>query len=87
MDLVAREFGMRTLASDHDGAAFGVDLDGVLIGGFDGQEKQGAQHFDDVVIGVIVVVQQDDVVERLEALGVLSTGFWNSRGGWQPFKW
>jgi len=87
MNLVACEFGLRTLAGDHDGAALGVDLDSVLVGGFERQEEQRPQHFDHVIIRVIVVVEQDDVIERFEALGVLGSGFWSSGGGWQPFKW
>ena len=87
MDLVAREFGVRPLTGDHDGAAFDVYLDSVLIGGFERQKEQRAKHLDDVIVGVIVVVKQDDVIERFEALGVLGSGFWSSCGGWQAFKW
>ena len=42
----------------------------MLIGGFERQKEQRAQHFDDVIVGVIVVVEQDDVIERLKTLGV-----------------
>ena len=81
MDLIARKFGVRTLTGDHDGAACGIHLDGVLIGGFERQKEQRPQHFDHVIVGVIVVVKQDDVEQRLETLGVVSSGFWSSRWG------
>jgi hypothetical protein len=87
MDLVACEFGVRSLAGDDDGAAFGVDFDGVLIGGFERQEEERSEHFNNVVIGVVVIIEQDDVVERLETLGVVRSGFWRSCGSWQAIKW
>jgi hypothetical protein len=87
MDLIAREFGVRPLTGNHDGAPLGVYFDGMMIGGFKRQKEQCAEHFDDVIVGVIVVVKQDDVVERFEALGVTGSGFWSSSGGWQAFKW
>ena len=57
MDLIAREFGVRTLTSDYDGAASGVHLDGVLISGFEGQEEERSQHFNHVVVGVVVIIE------------------------------
>jgi len=87
MDLIAREFGVRTLTGDHNSTAFSIHLDGVLIGGFKGQKEERSQHFDDVVVRMVVVVQQNDMEQRLQTLGVVGSGFWSSRGGWQPFKW
>src|SRR5665213_4163187 len=54
VNLVARVFGLRTLAGDHDSAALSVYLDGMLVGSFERQEKQRPQHFDHVIIGVTV---------------------------------
>ena len=91
MDLIAREFSVRPLTGDYDGAAFGVHLDGVLIGGFEGQKEECSQHFDYVIVGMVVVVEQNDVEQLLEALGIAGSGFWISGGGWQPsngrMKW
>ena len=61
VNLVAREFSRRALAGDDDGTAGGIHLDRVLQSGFRGQEKEFLQHLDDIVIGVLVVVKQDDM--------------------------
>jgi hypothetical protein len=39
----------------------------MLIGRFYRQEKQGPQHLHHIIIGVLVVIEQDDVVEGREA--------------------
>jgi hypothetical protein len=83
MDLVARVFGLRELTRDDDRAPRRIYLHGVLISGFEGQEKERAQHFDHVIVGVLVVIEQDDVVEGREAFAFESSGFRSSGGDCQ----
>jgi hypothetical protein len=80
MNLIACVFGLRALTRDDDRAAGGIHLNSVLIGGFDRQEEQRAQHFHHVIVGVLVIIQQDDVVKGCEAFAFESSGF-RSRGG------
>ena len=87
MYLIAREFGMRALTRDHNRAALGIHFDGVMISGFERQKEERAQHFDHVVVGMLIVVEQDYMEERLKTLSVVSSGLRSSGGGWQPFKW
>lgn len=84
MDLIARVFGLRALTRDDDCAPGGIHLHRVLIGGFYRQEEQRTQHFHHVIVGVLVVIEQDDMVERREAFAFGSSGFRSSRGDWQP---
>jgi len=84
MDLVARVFSLRALTRDHNCAPRRIHLDGMLIGGFDRQEEQRAQHLHHVIVGVLVVIEQDDVVERREAFAFESSGFRSRRGDCQP---
>src|SRR5579872_2916952 len=66
MNLIAAEFGLVELAGHDDGAAGGVNLHGVLEGvGFREGEKL-LEHLDHVLVGVLVVVEQHDVVEWRE---------------------
>ena len=74
MDLIAGEFRLRELTGNHNRSALGIYLDRMLIGGFERQEKQGTQHFNYVVIGMFVVIEQDDVVERKETFGFRGPG-------------
>ena len=83
MDLVARVFGLRALTRDDNRAPCGIHLHSVLIGGFERQEEERAQHFHHVIVGVLVVVKQDDVVERREAFAFGSSRFRSGRGDWQ----
>lgn len=62
-NLISPEFSFLETASDEHGSLFGVDLNGVLIGLLDGKAKQPLQHFDNVVVAVVVVIQQDNVVK------------------------
>lgn len=65
MDLVTGEFGLGKFAGEDDGAAGGIDFGGVA-GAFAGRDvEEAAEHLDDVGIGVVVVVEEDDVEEGL----------------------
>ena len=83
MDLVARVFSLRALTRDHNRAPRGIHLHSMLIRGFDRQEEQRAQHLHDVIVGVLVVIEQDDVVKGREAFAFESSGFRSSRGDCQ----
>jgi hypothetical protein len=83
MDLVARVFSLRALTGDHNGAPRGIHLDRVLIGGFNRQEEQRTKHLHHVIVGVQVVIEQDDMVERGEAFAFGSSAFRSSRGDCQ----
>jgi len=83
MDLIARIFGLRALTRDDNRAPGGIHFHSVLIGGFDRQEEQRTQHFHHVIVGVLVVIEQDDVVEGREAFAFESSGFWTSGGDCQ----
>jgi len=83
MDLVPPVFGLWALTCHDDRAPRGIHLHRVLIRGFYRQEEQRAQHFHYIIVGVLVVIEQDDVVERREAFGFESSGFRSSRGDWQ----
>lgn len=61
------EFGGLQLRRQHDRALGRIHFDGVLKCLVPGHEKKLLQHLDDVVVGMLVVVQQDYVVK----LGVL----------------
>ena len=64
MNLIAREFGVRQFTNDQNRAAAAVHLFGVPIGLIQGEDENPLEHLDYVVVGVIVVVQQHDPVER-----------------------
>ena len=83
VDLVAGEFGLRELAGDDDGASTGIHLDGMLIRGFEREAEQRPQHFYHVIVGMLVVIEQDDVVEWREAFGFGSSGVRSGDRGWQ----
>src|SRR5579864_7382191 len=83
MDLIARVFGLRTLTCDDNRAPRSIYLHSVLIGGFERQEEQRTQHLDDVIVGVLVVIEEDNIVERREAFAFESSGFRSSRGDCQ----
>ena len=64
----------------------GVDFDRVMVRLFLGEAEDLHQHFDDVGNGMVVVVQQDDMVEAIELArcGVpfknFFVNFWKSDG-------
>lgn len=65
VDLIFGELGLGLFAGDEDRAAGGVDFDSVPEGLGGGDEEEAAEHFDDVGIGVQIVIEENDVEERL----------------------
>jgi hypothetical protein len=61
MNLVAGELCLRLLAGDNDGFSGSVDLNGVPERCLFGEHKQRLKHFDYVLVGVFVVVKQNDM--------------------------
>lgn len=66
VDLIPLEFGPLQGGGDEDGAPALVHLAGMRHAFFGIEAEDGAQHADDVFVGMVVVVKQDDVVERRE---------------------
>ena len=64
MNLIAREFRLRQFAGDQNCAAAPVHLFGMPVGLIQGEDENPLEHLDYVVVGVIVVVQEHDPVER-----------------------
>src|SRR5271157_58534 len=64
VNLVAREFRVRQFADDQNRAAATVHFFGVPVGLIQGEDEDPLEHLDHVVVGVIVVVQEHDPVER-----------------------
>ncbi len=83
MNLIAGIFRLRALTRNDNRASRGIHLDSVLIGGFDRQKEQRTQHFHHVIVGMLIVIKQDDVEKRREAFAFGSSGFRNSRGDCQ----
>ena len=73
MNLIAAEFGLIAFASHDYGAARGVHLDRMAIGDLGRHHKDLAEHFDDVIVGVVVVVEQDDVEQRSQLLFIFGS--------------
>jgi len=68
MNLIAAEVGLLTLAGHDDGAAGVVDLYGVIEGLAGGHDEELLKHFDDVFVGMVVVVEENDVEKRGELI-------------------
>ena len=64
MNLIAREFRVRQFTNNQNRAAAPVHLLGVMVGLIQGEDEDPLEHLDYVVVGVIVVVQEHDPVER-----------------------
>ena len=64
MNLIARVFRLRQLAGDQNRAAAPVHFLGVPVGLIQGEDENPLEHLDYVVVGMIVVVQEHDPVER-----------------------
>lgn len=79
MDLIAGVFGLAEFAGDEDGAAGAVYFFGVPVGLVEGENEDLLQHFDDVIVGVIVVIEEDDPVQRDELFPFEDFGFWRQR--------
>jgi hypothetical protein len=78
LNLIAAELGLIAFASHDDGAAGGVDFDRVAISDLGRHHEYLAEHFDDVIVGVIVVIEQDDVEQRrqLSFIARFAGGAW-----------
>src|SRR5579875_4118475 len=63
MDLVAGELRLRFLTCDHNGASGSVHLDCMLQGNVGGKHKEFLKHFDYIIVGVLVVIQQHNVIQ------------------------
>ena len=89
VDLVLVGFALFSGGGFEDDAALGVDDAGEGPGFFGAVAEDGAEHFDDVLVGVLVVVEEDEVVEGGEVglfdggvTGVRgSCGWWGDHGG------
>src|ERR1039457_4415944 len=57
--LVAGEFGLAQLAGDEHGASGAIHFLGVAVGLVEGEDEDFLEHFDDVIIGMIVVIEED----------------------------
>jgi len=80
VDLIPGEFGLGKFAGDEDGSPHGIDLLGVTQSLFGGEDEDLLQHLDHVIVGMIVVVDQDYVVER-DLDGLLGgIGSWSRDG-------
>jgi len=85
VDLVPGEFGLWKLTSNDNRAAGGVNFPGVQESFGLRKQEQAAKHFDHVVVGVFIIVEQDDMIERDKTLPFLDLGFGcSSWPGHQP---
>ncbi len=80
MNLVSLQFGMLEGRREHDHAPLVIDLLGELPAPLRRMPKELAEHDDHVLVGVIVVVPEDDVVSRLPS-GPVVGGFLLVSGG------
>jgi hypothetical protein len=64
VDLVSGVFRFGKFADDEGRAADGIDFLCVAEGLFEAEKEDLLQHFDHVVVAVIVIVEQDDAIER-----------------------
>ncbi len=85
VDLVPAELGLFKLAGYDDGAPRGVHFHGSIQGRFGRQNEQLAEHFDDVVVRMFVIVEQNHVKERRKAFFFDGFGLWN--GGRGQVRW
>ena len=88
VDLGLVGFALLSGGGFEDDAALGVDDAGEGPGFFGAVAEDGAEHFDDVLVGVLVIVEEDEVVEGgdfgLFDGGVSGTGcggWWGDHGG------
>jgi len=66
MDLVALRLGPLQFARDQDGRSPRIDLHSVSPCTSFPESKQLLKHFDDIVVGVVLVVEKDDVIEDFQ---------------------
>jgi hypothetical protein len=86
MDLDLSELGLLQFTSDDDGATGGVYFHGLLERGFRGEHEELAEHLDYVVVGMLVVVQKNDVIQRSKFFALSGLQLRNNRGRYQ-LRW
>jgi hypothetical protein len=64
VDLIPGELGFGKGARQQDSTAAGIHFYSMLIGLIERKDKERLQHLDNVVIGMIVVVEQHHVIGR-----------------------
>ncbi len=64
MHLVARVLGLAELALDQHRAPATVHFFGMTVGQVEGEDEDLLQHLDHVIVGVIVVIQKDYLIQR-----------------------
>ena len=69
MHLISLELGFFQFAGNENGCALRIDFHRVPKGGALRHSEDLLEHLNDVVVGVILVVEQDHVIERLDPAG------------------
>ena len=81
VDLIPRKFGLRQFAGDHNRSARPVNFDGVLKSPFLRVKEQLLQHLDDIVVGVLIIVEQDHMKQRPMLFLFLLLDGWSNADG------
>jgi len=68
LDLVPAELGLFAFAGHNDRAANGIDLNSAPERRFSREKKYLREHFDYVVVGMVVIIEQHDVEQRRKFL-------------------
>jgi len=78
MNLITLQFRMLHRRGENDGTPLFVDFISQLKALFNWVAEEVLQHRDDVSVGMVVIVEQDDVIRRLVAQSAVSinVGFW-----------
>jgi hypothetical protein len=79
VDLVSGVFGLAQFAGDEHGTAGAIDLFGVAVGLVESEDEDLLQHFDHVIVRVIIVIQKNDAVERDQLLPLHGFNFGRER--------
>ena len=64
MNLIPSKFRFRQFACNHNSSTGGIDLDSVLKGEALWEEEEFLQHFHHIIVGVLIIVQKNYVIER-----------------------
>src|SRR5262249_12519204 len=80
MNLVTGEFRLGKFAGDENGAARAVDFLGMTVRLVKAEDKNLLEHFDHIIICMVVVVEQNDAVQRRLLLAFDDLGFRCNRG-------
>ena len=68
MDLIPFQLGFFQLARQKYRGPFRIDLDGMREGAGFGETEQFLKHFNNIIVGMIFVVEKNHVVELFESL-------------------